>query len=163
VTFHPRRELSADERTRRRTPTWAWTIAPEYRAPSSTQPFGRWRSTLELANDFGIDRQVQRTQTFSGIAEFWAQDAAPQTSMGPIYDRATEHLGTSDLAIISVRRRLLEAAKALREQGVVPGEISDPACYAVRSDALLLPAGQPWFEATTERRQALAGSNPDCA
>jgi hypothetical protein len=76
---------------------------------------------------------------------------------------ATERLGTSDLAIIAVRRRLLEAAKAMRERGVVPGEISDPASYAVRSDALLLPAEQPWFEATAERRQVLVGANPDCA
>ena len=83
--------------------------------------------------------------------------------MGSIYDRATERLGTSDLAIIAVRRRLLEAAKALREAGTLPGEISEPACYAVRSDALLLPADQPWFEATTERRKALAEANPDCA
>jgi hypothetical protein len=62
-----------------------------------------------------------------------------------------------------VIRRLLEAAKAHRASGAVPGEIADPGCYAVRSDALLLPAGQSWFEATSERRQVLAGVNPDCA
>jgi phthalate 4,5-dioxygenase oxygenase subunit len=163
VTFQPGRPLTADERTRVRTPTWSWTIAPEHRATPTSQPFGRWRSTLGLHNDFGIDRQVQRTQTFSGIPEFWAQDAAPQVSMGPIFDRTTERLGTSDLAIIAVRRRLLEAVNSLRERGAVPGEIFDPTCYAVRSDALLLRADESWFEATTERRKALVGTNPDCA
>jgi hypothetical protein len=57
----------------------------------------------------------------------------------------------------------VEAAKALRDRAAVPGEISQPECYAVRSDALLLPADQPWYEATSERRKALVGVNPDCA
>jgi phthalate 4,5-dioxygenase oxygenase subunit len=163
VTFHPRRSLTPEERTRPRTPAGAWTISPEHRAPVTTRPFGRWRSTLGLHNDFAQDRHVQRTETFSGIREFWAQDAAPQVSMGPIFDRTRERLGTSDLAIIAVRRHLLEATRALRERGTVPGEIVEPECYAVRSDALLLPASESWFEATTERRKALAGVNPDCA
>ncbi|MBV9173216.1 MAG: hypothetical protein JOZ81_24390 [Chloroflexi bacterium] len=116
-----------------------------------------------MSNDFGIERAVQRTLTFSGINETWAQDAAPQVSMGPINDRTIERLGSSDLAVIAVRRRLLEAAKALRQRGVVPGEISDPDSYAVRADALFLPADQSWFEATSERRKVVAGVNPDCA
>lgn len=163
VTFHPTRPLTPDERTRPRTPAWVWTISPEHRAPATSQPFGRWRSTLDLQYDFGIDRHVQRTDNFSGIRETWAQDAAPQVSMGPINDRTIERLGASDLAIIAVRRSLLEAAKALRERGIVPGEISEPESYAVRSDALLLSADQKWFEATIERRIALTGVNPDCA
>jgi hypothetical protein len=162
VTFHPTRALATLERTQPIAPTGAWTISPEWRAPVTTEPFGRWRSTLGLHNDFGIDRRMQQTDNFSGIAEFWAQDAAPQVGMGPIFDRSTEHLGTSDLAIIAVRRHLLEAARALRDEGTVPGQIEDPACYAVRSDALLLSAGQSWFEATVERRRARAGINPDC-
>jgi len=163
VTFHPRRSLTPQERSHPRTPTWTWTIAPHYRAPATTRPFGRWRSTLGLHNDLGIDRQVQRTQNFSGIPEFWAQDAAPQLSMGAIFDRTTEHLGSSDLAIIAVRRSLLDAARALRERGALPGEIMQPECYAVRSDALLLQVGESWFDATAERRKAVSGVNPDCA
>jgi phthalate 4,5-dioxygenase len=163
VTFHPRRALSTDERTYPKTPNWVWTISAEHRAPVTSRPFGRWRSTLNLHNDFGIDRDVQRTENFSGIRETWAQDAAPQVSMGAINDRTVERLGASDLAIIAVRRRLLDSARALRERSVVPGEISEPESYAVRSDALLLPVDQPWFEATSERRRALAGVNPDCA
>jgi phthalate 4,5-dioxygenase oxygenase subunit len=163
VTFHPRRALTENERTQPRTPNWVWTISADHRAPETTQPFGRWRSSLTLGNDFGIDRQVQRTENFSGIRETWAQDAAPQVSMGAIYDRTSERLGTSDLAIIAVRRRLLESARALLQAGTLPGEIAEPACYAVRSDALLLPRGESWFEATTERRKALAQANPDCA
>ena len=163
VTFHPRRPLTPEERTRPRTPGWVWTISPEQRAPATSQPFGRWRSRLDLGNDFGIDRQIQRTENFSGIRETWAQDAAPQVGMGPVNNRTVEHLGTSDLAIVAVRRRLLDAAKALRERGEVPGEIAEPQSYAVRSDALFLRADQKWYETTSERRMVLAGTNPDCA
>lgn len=162
ITFHPTRALAALERKHPVAPTGAWTISPEWRAPTTTEPFGRWRSTLGMHNDFGLDRTVQKTENFSGIREFWAQDAAPQVGMGAIFDRSTERLGTSDLAIIAVRRHLLETAKALRDRGVVPGEIDEPACYAVRSDAVLLDAGQSWFDATAERRLARAGVNPDC-
>jgi phenylpropionate dioxygenase-like ring-hydroxylating dioxygenase large terminal subunit len=163
VTFHPTRPLTPEERTHPRTPAWVWTISPEQRAPATSQPFGRWRSKLTLQNDFGIDRHVQKTENFSGIRETWAQDAAPQVSMGPINNRSVEHLGTSDLAIITVRRRLLDVAKALRDRGEIPGEIADPESYAVRADALFLPADEKWYEATTDRRSVLAGVNPDCA
>jgi hypothetical protein len=82
--------------------------------------------------------------------------------MGPICDRTQEHLGTSDTAIIAVRRRLIDSARALREKGVVPGEIDKPESYAVRSDGVLIKAGESWLEATAERRKVLAGVNPDC-
>ena len=163
VMFHPRRPLTPEERTCPPTPAWVWTISPENRAPATSEPFGRWRSSLDLRNDFGIDRDVQRTENFSGIRETWAQDAAPQASMGPINDRTVERLGPSDVAIIAVRRRLLDAAKALRERGEVPGEISEPESYAVRSDALFLRSEEKWYEVTSERRGVLAGVNPDCA
>ena len=44
-------------------------------------------------NDWLIDRQAQRTQTFSGIDGVNAQDRAVQESMGTIVDRSKEHLG----------------------------------------------------------------------
>jgi hypothetical protein len=40
----------------------------------------------------------------------------------------------------------------LQARGVVPSEIREPDCYAVRADAVLLPADESWFEGTTERR-----------
>ncbi|MEA2640276.1 MAG: hypothetical protein QOF51_1670 [Chloroflexota bacterium] len=163
VSFHPLRPLTAEEREGAEKRAGVWNISPEWREPVSSKPFGRWRPIPDLTNDFFIDREVQRTETYSGISEFWAQDAGPQMSMGLITDRTKEHLGTSDLAIIAVRRRLLQAAKALRDRGEAPEEIAKPGAYAVRSDAVLLPGGESWFAATTERRKALAGINPDCA
>ncbi len=162
VSFHPNRRLTDAEVDRQANRSGVWNISPEMRMPVSTQPYGRWRPLPGLGNDFFIDREVQRTKTFSGISEFWAQDAAPQLSMGPIYDRSREHLGTSDSAIISVRRRLLRASRALRDHGTVPPEVTNPEAYMIRADALLIPTTDSWFEATQDRRRVLAGVNPSC-
>ncbi len=62
-----------------------------------------------VANDFLIDRQRQKTLTFTGIPGINTQDIALQEGMGPICDRSKEHLGTSDRAIIAARQLLLEA------------------------------------------------------
>jgi phthalate 4,5-dioxygenase len=99
-------------------------------------------------------------QSDSGMAKFWARDAGPQLSTGEICDHTHEHLGTSDTAIIAVRRQLINSASALRG---VPGEVSNPASYAVGSDAVLIPTGTSGLEATAERRKVLAGLNPDCS
>ena len=162
IAYHPTRALTQADRDAALARSTVSNIAPEYRAPATSQPLGRYRPLATMENDFFQDRAVQRTKSFSGIPEFWAQDAAAQLSMGVVCDRTQEHLGTSDLAIIAVRRRLLAAAKALRDDGTVPPEIADPECYLTRADAVLLADGEPWYEATAMRRTVVAGANPDC-
>jgi phthalate 4,5-dioxygenase len=162
LNFHPLRPLTEEERDRFANRANVWNIAPDMRAPRSSAPFGAWRPIPSLENDFFQDRDVQRNQTYSGISEFWAQDAAPQLSMGEICDRWQEHLGTSDLAIIAVRKRLIEGALALRDRGEEPPEIRKPDAYQVRADAILIPDDQSWIEATEDRRKVLAGYNPAC-
>jgi hypothetical protein len=51
--------------------------------------------------------------------------------MGPIYDRSQEHLGTSDVAIVACRQRLLKAVRDL-QQGIEPYAVRHPDVYAVR-------------------------------
>ena len=82
------------------------------------------------------------------------QDAAVTTSMGPIYDRRREHLGTSDAMVIRVRRRMIAAVKAHMQNGTVPPGVDDPAAYRVRSGGVLLPRNADWLESTTELRKA---------
>jgi phenylpropionate dioxygenase-like ring-hydroxylating dioxygenase large terminal subunit len=162
VQYHPLRPLTEAERTHELTRSSVSNIAPELREPVSSKPFGRYRPKASLENDFFQDRELQRTTTYSGIPEFWAQDAAVQVSMGAICDRSQEHLGTSDQAIIAVRKRLLTAVKELRDNGTVPAEIANPDWYQARSDAVIIPADEPWFAATAERRAVTPGVNPDC-
>jgi hypothetical protein len=101
--------------------------------------------TRTRANDWLIDREMQRTQNFSGIPGTNTQDLAVQESMGPIVDRSREHLGSTDRAIITARRLLLEAIGDV-EEGVNP-QGSDPATYrGVRPVDMVVPHGTPWRE-----------------
>jgi hypothetical protein len=51
------------------------------------------------------------------------QDQAITESMGPISDHAFEHLKPSDLMITRTRRRLLMAARALRDKSILPSGV----------------------------------------
>ena len=89
------------------------------------------------SNNYLIDREMQRTETYSGIIGVRAQDAAMVESAGPIVDRTREHLGTSDTAVIRMRRLLLGAAKAL-QNGQEPIAATNGGLYAVRSHSTMI-------------------------
>lgn len=74
--------------------------------------------------------------------------------MGPIIDRAAEHLGASDEMVIRTRRRLINAAKALRDRAQTPPGVDDASVYRYRSGGVILPRGADWREATNEPRRA---------
>ena len=97
-------------------------------------------------NEYRIDRDVQRTSTFTGIPDFNAQDLMVTESMGPIYDRSQEHLGTSDRAVIRMRRLLLSAAKALRDHGAPPPGLAEPGrdFRGIRAAEKILEPGEDW-------------------
>jgi len=61
--------------------------------------------------------------------------------MGPIVDRSKEHLGTSDVAIIAARRRLLRMLREL-EQGIEPYGPHHGEIFAVRSLDLISPEAE---------------------
>ena len=115
--------------------------------PATSDGLGRWRSEANRQTDYFVDRKAQREQTFTGIPTIPLQDQAVTESMGPIYNRTQEHLGTSDGMVIQVRRRAIEAAKALAEHGVTPPCVDNPEAYRVRSASATLPKGVPWIEA----------------
>jgi phenylpropionate dioxygenase-like ring-hydroxylating dioxygenase large terminal subunit len=101
----------------------------EYAAPS-TDWFGRWRCKDAAHNDWGIDRESQRTGVhFTGIGNITIQDQAVTESMGPITDHAFENLGPSDQMIARTRRSLLQAARAWQAQGEIPPGSQDPEVY----------------------------------
>ncbi len=82
------------------------------------------------ANDWGMDRDAQRSNAiYSGIDGIHLQDQAVTESMGPVVDHAFEHLGPSDQMITRTRRRLLMAARALRDGGVLPPGVDDGSIY----------------------------------
>jgi len=96
-------------------------------------------------NDYLIDREDQRTTTFSGIRDFVSQDFMVTESMGPIYDRTKEHLGTTDKAVIRMRNILLKAAKSLAN-GTEPPALAGPGhdFRTIRSAEKILDTGEDW-------------------
>ena len=116
--------------------------------------FANWWPVADEQNDYLMDRDVQRTMNFTGIPTIRLQDAAMIASMGPIYDRSHEHLGTTDAMIIGVRRKLIRAARALREQGKAPPASETPAAYRVRSCSTVLPSAIDWQAALADWHNA---------
>ena len=132
-------------------------VFPE-RVPDTTDWYGRNRFEPNLGNDFQVNRATQRTGVgpagFTGIKSLLMQDAAMTASMGPIFDRTKEHLGSTDAMVIQVRRRLLNAVKAHRDRGITPSGVDNPEVYQVRSGGVFLPEDADWVEATRELRKA---------
>ena len=90
------------------------------------------------ANHFLQDRERQRNHSFTGILGTREQDTAVVEGMGAIVDRTKEHLGTSDTAIIGMRRQLVNGAKALMG-GEEPKTAFDGTRYHRRSWSEVLP------------------------
>ncbi len=150
ITWHPTRALTDDEIGKLRSyPGGGIHIGPEGLLPPTSAPGGAWRTVANQRNDFLLDRELERTKLFIGIANLSLQDQAVQESMGAIFDRTREHLGSSDTGIIAVRRRLMAAARALQQDGTTPPGV-DPETARVRSASYLLPRGVSWLEAGRE-------------
>jgi hypothetical protein len=125
--------------------------------PDSTDWLGSFRLAAGAENDYQIDRESQRTwKSYTGIDNGGAflQDQAVTESMGAIYQRDNEHLGTSDSMIIRSRRRLINAARALQDHGVTPPGVDNPEIYAERSGTCILPRSTDWWQGTAELRRA---------
>ena len=69
--------------------------------------------------------------------------------MGPIVDRSAEYLGTTDRAIVTMRRMLLEATHAV-ERGEMPPGV-DPKTHAqIRPYDGIVPPDVTWQDAFSE-------------
>jgi phthalate 4,5-dioxygenase len=104
-----------------------------------------FRALRNRRNNYLLDRQVQKTESFTGIDGINVQDRAIQEGMGTIVDRSREHLGPADRAIIQARRLLLEAAKVVGEGGTPRGV--EPTYAGLAAAEAVLPRGADWREA----------------
>ena len=113
-------------------------------APAKNVAPGQSQRYTETENDYLLDREDQKTRTYTGIPGTVQQDLAVTESMGSIYDRSSEHLGQTDLAIIRMRQLLLKAARDL-EEGIEPPAIDPLLPYReIRSAEKILEAGEDW-------------------
>ena len=122
-------------------------------APDTTDWIGKFRFLQNESNDYMIDREAQAKNetTYTGI--FGGpdpEDRAVQESMGGIFDRTHEHLGTTDMMIIQTRRKLLKACEALRDHGTIPPGLDNPKLYWMFAGGAIVPRGVSGIEYTKD-------------
>jgi len=104
-----------------------------------------YRLDTTEANFWKQDRSAMKDGTlYSGIKGFVRQDVACQESMGPIVDRSQEHLGTSDVAIIRMRRRMLENIQRVADGLPAIGTSGDVDYPRLRSEQRVIAIEEPW-------------------
>jgi hypothetical protein len=119
--------------------------------PRTNDWFGRWRLAANRENDYFIDRDAQRTISFTGIQGIGRQDQAVIESMGAVVDRTFEHLAASDRMIMVTRRRLIQAAKALDAKNEVPEAVDNPDVYrGARGGSFIASDRLDWLGAYEE-------------
>ncbi|PON14387.1 hypothetical protein C2W62_29340 [Candidatus Entotheonella serta] len=91
-----------------------------------------------------MDWEVHRRQKLLGVPGVGLQDKTITESQHPQH-RMVERLSRSDVGIIRVRRCLIDAAVALRDQGTSPKGI-DAASYRIRPVSVVLPHEVEWTE-----------------
>jgi phenylpropionate dioxygenase-like ring-hydroxylating dioxygenase large terminal subunit len=115
-------------------------------APFSTPITGRRDGIIPrlytMDNDFRIDRKAQRNGLFSGVSDFVSQDFMVTESMGPIYDRTQEQLGSTDRAISRMRHILISAARNLAAGQEPPAVAGD--FRSIRGAEKILEPGEDW-------------------
>jgi phthalate 4,5-dioxygenase oxygenase subunit len=115
---------------------------------------GTFEAVENMDNDYLIDRDAQRTETFTGIKSVPAQDlAVAQDQGGLIADRSREYLVSSDKAIIAARKKFLARCKDLM-RGIEPPEARNPRAYGVRAVDFYLPRDVEMAEGAKELLQA---------
>ena len=131
--------------------------------PRTHEPSSYFMTTANKRNDFMLNREVQKDIMYNGIPFVMnLQDRAMTELMcdaagNPLYDRTQEHLGSSDVYVIAVRRQLITAAKRLRDEGVAPRNVGEPGLGRVRMGAFLLDKNADWKSETADARNPDAG------
>jgi phthalate 4,5-dioxygenase len=145
-TWNPQRALHEEEQGDHPRVRTGVHLAPSARLPFISAPGGAWRPIANRTNDYLLDREVQRTKRFFGVPGISPQDAAVQESMGSIADRSIEHLGSSDSAVIRVRRLWLSAV----QDGGLPLGVAAPETYRVRAAGFVIGREEDWTAAAAD-------------
>ncbi|HEV2172161.1 MAG TPA: Rieske 2Fe-2S domain-containing protein [Nitrospira sp.] len=110
---------------------------------------GTWKTKANVWNDYEVDRLGQKTFLYSGIKTFPLQDIAMmENQWGPLAKRELEHLCAMDYHMIYLRRKLLKAAKNIRD-GLEPVEPWLPQTYHYHAASAIIENGD--FEAAVAK------------
>jgi phthalate 4,5-dioxygenase oxygenase subunit len=123
--------------------------------PRTTDWMGRWRLRANKGNDYEIDRDIQRLESYTGVQGIPLQDQVVTESMGEITDRTFEQLAPSDVMINRTRRWLIKALKTFQETGELPASAKDPSKMSgVRGGNFTMAEDGDWLEAYEDIRAA---------
>jgi hypothetical protein len=126
--------------------------------PNTTDWYGRWRHVHDARDDYGQDRAMQRTESYSGITGIHLQDQAITESMGEITDFAFERLAPSDVMVTRMRRLLLTLLET-HKKGTTPPCVDDAnRLLGLRGGECLAPSGLDLMGAY--RHQLRAATDP---
>ena len=105
----------------------------------------QYRPHAKLENWYNQDRAAMKNGSWTGIKSLMIQDAACQETMGPIVDHTRERLGSSDVAIIRLRRRMLESVRRFVGGGAPIG-LDTPFDYGALThiEQIPIPIDEPW-------------------
>lgn len=104
-----------------------------------------YRKVRTRANNWLQDRAARMAGTnFTGMAGVNNEDIAVQESMGPMYDRSREHLGASDIAVIRMRRIMLDGLRAFEAGGPAVGLAAPVAYDTLHAEERMIPKETPW-------------------
>jgi phthalate 4,5-dioxygenase len=131
------------------TPEFAWKDEAFFGRGKDDLIPGTYRLKANLSNDYFINRQKQKNETFTGIRGVNTQDFAIQEGMGPIPDRSKERLGTTDRAIIVTRQLLLEGCDRA-EKGELPRGVAPDTYRGVRAYDRVIERDRSWREEFAE-------------
>jgi phthalate 4,5-dioxygenase len=131
----------------------AWDTAEPLDAPTldrkrnagalGPDPDNYYETGLGADQRWGQDRELMKHDHYAGFKALPFEDFAVTKSQGKITDRTREHLGASDIAVIRVRRLLLDLARDFQD-GKLPrlftGEVAYREISAVHE--IIAPPGQ---------------------
>lgn len=105
----------------------------------------------DLNTAWGQDREAMAEGHFSGYTDsVLHEDVAVQMSMGPIVDRSGEHLCGTDLAIVTMRRFLLDLVERFDAGEPVDGGLSAYSAKQSLPFSCTASAGSDWRESGLE-------------
>jgi phthalate 4,5-dioxygenase len=98
---------------------------------------------------WGQDRLLMAKGHFTGFGRsLLEEDVAVQASMGPIVDRSKENLSSSDVAVVQLRRMLLDGLAAFDAGQLPPGSARSPeGVHLPNASERLVDEGRRWEDA----------------
>ncbi|HEY7065230.1 MAG TPA: Rieske 2Fe-2S domain-containing protein [Chloroflexota bacterium] len=158
VAWYPTREIMERSGSKNtsiaRGPDGRWSRDAQWVGgfqPETAEPYGDIRKAANRDNDYEMDWEKHYTRRM-GVAGVGLQDICivENEGAGKIMDRTKENLCPGDVSTIIARQRLMEAARALENEGTVPLGARDGSIYRVRGASIPLPADADFLEGIKE-------------